>query len=166
MIYDLETLCVEVKDLILDSLDKSDAGAECGLSTRLIADLDAESLDFLDIVFRIERAYQVKVERGRVEKELRSRLPHLTIKPNTEMTTEIRAVLRALMPEVPADRIDALKKVKDTATLFSVATFVRTAVEAIRESRPGARFKVPPAGRVAGFEPSQLGVPEDALAVA
>lgn len=161
MTYDLESICAEVKGLILDSLDKAEA--DCSLSTQLIADLDAESLDFLDVAFRIERAFQVKVERGKIEKELRSRLPHVTIKPNTEMTLEIRAVLCELMPEVSATTVADLKKVKDIVTLFSVATFVRIAVEAIRESRPESRFK---ASRTAGYEPYQLGVPEGARAVA
>jgi acyl carrier protein len=159
MKYELETIYTEVKKLILDSLDKP--GTECTLSTRLIADLEAESLDFLDVAFRIERAFGVKVERGRIEKELRSRLPHLTIKPNTEVSPEIRATLAALMPEVSTDKVDALKKVKDTVTLFTVATFVRIAVESIRESRPEARFAAQP---MAGYAPQQLGVPREAEA--
>lgn len=159
MTYELETICTDVKKLILDSLDKAEV--RCELSTRLISDLEAESLDFLDVAFRIERAFQVKVERGRIEKELRTRLPHLTIKPNTEVSPEIRATLAALMPEVSGAQVDALKKVKDTVTLFTVATFVRIAVEAIRESRPEARFKVQP---LAGYTPRQLGVTAEAEA--
>ena len=30
----------------------------------LIEDLDAESIDFLDIVFRLEKAFDIKIERG------------------------------------------------------------------------------------------------------
>lgn len=151
--YDLQAIYAEVKDLILDSLDKSDEN--CTLSSRLIHDLEAESLDFLDIAFRIERSFQVKIERGRLEKELRARLPNLNIKPNTQMTDDVKDVLKSLMPEVPAASIDALKKVKDTASVFSIATFVRVAVQAIQESKPGASI----IGRtLEGFSPEQLGV--------
>ena len=39
---------------------------------RLMDDLGAESLDFLDIVFRIERAFGIKVPRGGVESQARA----------------------------------------------------------------------------------------------
>ena len=36
------------------------------LNVQLIAGLGAESLDFLDIVFRLERAFKVKIPRGKI----------------------------------------------------------------------------------------------------
>ena len=36
---------------------------------RLIEDLGAESLDFLDIVFRLERSFDIKIPRGGIEAE-------------------------------------------------------------------------------------------------
>lgn len=156
-VYDLREISSQVQTLILDSLDKADA--TCDLSTRLIEDLDAESLDYLDFAFRIERAFSVKIQRGRVEKELRSRLPHLTVKPNTDVSDELKMVLKELMPEISPARIDGVEKVKEVAKLFTVATFVRITNQAILEARPGAKYRV---GRVEGYEPAQLGVPLEA----
>jgi acyl carrier protein len=152
--YDLSEIYREVRGLILESLDKPDA--TCSLSTSLIDELDAESLDYLDVAFRIERVFGVKIQRGRIEKELKARLPNMTVKPNTDVSEEFKAVLKELMPEVPPKKIDELTKVKEIARLFTVATFVRTAIQAILEAKPGARIK---ASRLEGYEPSQLGVP-------
>lgn len=152
--YDLTKVSKEVCALILESLDKADD--PCTLSTSLIDDLGAESLDYLDVAFRIERVFGVKIQRGRIEKELRARIPHMTVKPNTDVTEDFKVVLRELMPEVAPAKIDSLTKVKDVARLFTVATFVRIAVQAILEARPDATFR---ACRVEGYEPHQLGVP-------
>ena len=40
----------------------------------LIDDLGAESIDFLDIVFRLERAFKVKIPRGKIVEEARGEL--------------------------------------------------------------------------------------------
>ena len=40
---------------------------EIELDSKLIEDLGAESLDFLDIVYRLERAFDIKIPRGGIE---------------------------------------------------------------------------------------------------
>ena len=44
------------------------------LDASLIDDLGAESIDFLDIVFRLERAFKVKIPRGKIVEEARGSL--------------------------------------------------------------------------------------------
>ena len=44
------------------------------LDASLINDLGAESIDFLDIVFRLERAFKVKIPRGKIVEEARGDL--------------------------------------------------------------------------------------------
>src|SRR6185436_8744825 len=41
------------------------------LDASLINDLGAESIDFLDIIFRLERAFKVKIPRGKIVEEAR-----------------------------------------------------------------------------------------------
>ena len=48
--------------------------ADVRLNASLIDDLDAESIDFLDIVFRLERAFKVKIPRGKIVEEARGDL--------------------------------------------------------------------------------------------
>ena len=40
----------------------------------LIEDLDAESIDFLDMVFRLERAFKIKIPRGKIVENARGTL--------------------------------------------------------------------------------------------
>ena len=45
------------------------------LDVSLIEGLDAESIDFLDLVFRLERAFKVKIPRGKIVEDARGDLP-------------------------------------------------------------------------------------------
>ena len=47
----------------------------------LIDDLKAESIDFLDIVFRLERAFKVKIPRGKIVEEARGELSETQLPP-------------------------------------------------------------------------------------
>ena len=40
--------------------------ADIKLDVSLIEGLDAESIDFLDMVFRLERAFKIKIPRGKI----------------------------------------------------------------------------------------------------
>src|ERR1017187_8959357 len=48
--------------------------AEVKPDSSLINDLGAESIDFLDIVFRLERAFKVKIPRGKIIEDARGPL--------------------------------------------------------------------------------------------
>lgn len=52
----------KVREALVDALgvDDDDVTPEATLR----GDLDAESIDFLDIVFRLEKAFDIKIERG------------------------------------------------------------------------------------------------------
>jgi len=45
------------------------------LDVSLIEGLDAESIDFLDLVFRLERAFKLKIPRGKIIEDARGDLP-------------------------------------------------------------------------------------------
>ncbi|MCI0484131.1 MAG: acyl carrier protein, partial [candidate division NC10 bacterium] len=47
---------------------------EVQLTTPLMEGLDAESIDFLDIVFRLERQFKVKIPRGKIVEDARGTL--------------------------------------------------------------------------------------------
>jgi acyl carrier protein len=97
---------------------------EVGYGSRLIGDLGAESLDFLDIAFRLERAFDVRIPRGGVEAASREGLADgESYEVNGVLTAAARARLAAHMPEVPADELREGLKVSEVATLFRVGTF-------------------------------------------
>ena len=57
-----EDIFVKVRDTLVDALGVDDD--EVTLESRLEADLGAESIDFLDIVFRLEKNFGIKIPRG------------------------------------------------------------------------------------------------------
>src|SRR5438874_756391 len=57
-----EEIFEKVKATLVDALNADDAAVT--LAARLQADLGAESIDFLDIVFRLEREFGIKIPRG------------------------------------------------------------------------------------------------------
>lgn len=103
---------------------------------RLMDDLGAESLDFLDIVFRIERAFGIKVPRGGVESQARSGLVEGEVLEIDGVLTDLgRKKLAEAMPEVPAEDIVEGLKVSEIVTLFRVATFYRIVVTLLAEKK-------------------------------
>ncbi len=57
-----EEIFDKVREALVDALGVDDD--EVTPQATLQGDLDAESIDFLDIVFRLEKAFDIKIERG------------------------------------------------------------------------------------------------------
>ncbi|NOS69346.1 MAG: acyl carrier protein [Verrucomicrobia bacterium] len=94
----------------------------------LINDLGAESIDFLDIVFRLERAFKVKIPRGKIVEEARGPLTEDQFQSNGMVTDAGVARLREFLSEVPADRIKSPLKAAEIPRLFTVETFAKMVI--------------------------------------
>jgi acyl carrier protein len=57
-----EEIFAKVQEALVDALGVEED--EVTPEATLQGDLDAESIDFLDIVFRLEKAFNIKIERG------------------------------------------------------------------------------------------------------
>ena len=62
----------KVAETVADALGCDDEKVKPDSS--LINDLGAESIDFLDIIFRLERAFKVKIPRGKIVEDARGSL--------------------------------------------------------------------------------------------
>jgi acyl carrier protein len=98
------------------------------LDVSLIEGLDAESIDFLDLVFRLERAFKVKIPRGKIVEDARGDLPEAEFEQKGMVTDKGLERLRAFLTEVPADRFKAPLKVADVPRLFTAETFCKLVV--------------------------------------
>lgn len=105
------------------------------LSASLIEDLDAESIDFLDMVFRLERAFKVKIPRGKIVEDARGDLQESDFEQKGYVTDAGMQRLRAYLTEVPADRFRSPMKVADIPRLFTPETFCRLVVRAKRAAQ-------------------------------
>lgn len=100
---------------------------EVGLDAILMADLGAESLDFLDIVFRLERAFGIQITRGEMERAARGTMTDAEFAPGGVISEAGLARLRELLPEA-ADRIPPGLRPGQILSLFTVRTFVNLVV--------------------------------------
>ena len=104
----------------------------------LIEGLDAESIDFLDMVFRLERAFKIKIPRGKIVENARGDLPEAEFEHNGIVTDKGLAQLREYLSEVPAERFRTPMKVADIPRLFTPETFCKLVVQAQRDARAAA----------------------------
>ena len=100
------------------------------LEVSLIEGLDAESIDFLDLVFRLERAFKIKIPRGKIVEDARGDLPEAEFEQKGVVTDAGMQRLRAFLTEVPADRFVTPLKVADVPRLFTTETFCKLVVRA------------------------------------
>ena len=98
----------------------------------LIEDLDAESIDFLDLVFRLEKGFGVKIPRGKIVEDARGPLPEAEFETKGVVTEAGLARLREFLDEVPADRIKTPLKAGDVPRLFTTETFCKVVIRAQR----------------------------------
>jgi acyl carrier protein len=108
------------------------------LDVSLIEGLDAESIDFLDMVFRLERAFKIKIPRGKIVENARGSLTEAEFEQKGVVTDVGLAQLKAYLSEVPADRFQTPMKVKDIPRLFTPETFCKLVIAAQREANAAA----------------------------
>ncbi len=99
----------------------------------LINDLGAESIDFLDLVFRLERSFKVKIPRGKIIEDARGDLPEAEFEQKGVVTDAGLLRLRTFLSEVPADRFVAPLKTTDIPRLFTAETFAKLVLRAQAE---------------------------------
>jgi acyl carrier protein len=109
--------------------------ADVRLDSNLMDDLGAESLDFLDIVFKLERRFNVQITRGEMERAARGDMGEDEFAPGGVVSEAGLVRLRELMPEAKARIVPGLRPVLIIG-LFSVQTFVNI-VETKRRSTDG-----------------------------
>jgi acyl carrier protein len=108
----------------------------------LISDLGAESIDFLDIVFRLERTFKVKIPRGKIVEEARGNLSEAEFERGGVVTEAGVARLGFFLSEVPAERFGSPLRVADIPRLFTTETFCKMI---IRQQRAAAAAGTAPA---------------------
>jgi acyl carrier protein len=130
---DVQTVHPKVSQVICEALGRDPVPLD--LSARLIDDLGAESIDYLDIVFRLERTFGVKIPRGQITVEARGDLTDGEFQQGSALTERGLERLRAFLAEVPADRIRPGLKIGEIPTLFTVETFCKLVVRAVERSK-------------------------------
>lgn len=118
-----ESVFPNVREIVADVLVLDED--EVNLDSRLIADLGAESIDFLDLVFQLEREFDIKIPRGQLEKNARGDLAEDEFEQGGIITEAGIKALKAYLSEVPAEEFKANLKVNEIPMLFTVETFCK-----------------------------------------
>jgi acyl carrier protein len=111
----------QVRNIVAEALARKPEDVR--LESNLIEELGAESLDFLDIVFRLEREFGIQITRGEMERASRGDMTDDEFAPGGVISERGLARLRELMPEAK-QRIQPGLRPSMILTLFSVQTFV------------------------------------------
>ena len=114
-----EEIFTKVRDTLVDALGVDDD--EVTLTSRLEADLGAESIDFLDIVFRLEKNFSIKIPRG----ELFPEDLDAGFMKDGLVTAEGLALLRTKVPHIDIDTFAKDPKVENIKDMFTVQMLVK-----------------------------------------
>jgi acyl carrier protein len=112
----IETLCVEEDEVTLDA--------------RLTDDLGAESIDYLDLVFRLEKAFGIKIDRD--EMSVGDAVNEEYVQDD-RITDAGMEALRERFPYAEVDVLDETRSIADFPRIFTVETFVKIVAEKLAE---------------------------------
>ena len=111
----------EVQEVLVDALgvDNDEVKAEA----TLMGDLGAESIDFLDIVFRLEKAFGIKIPREELF-PAESLMNHPEFINNGKLTEAGLAELREKMPHTDLATFETNPDINKLGDLFTVGAIV------------------------------------------
>lgn len=110
----------KVRDVLVDALavDEDEVSPEA----RLTADLGAESIDFLDIVFKMEQAFGFKISQGELFPENVTQDPKFV--RDGRVTPEGLVALKARLPHADFSKFANDPQIAKVAEVFTVDTLV------------------------------------------
>ncbi len=115
-----EEVFTKVQDVLTDALgvDTEDVSPEATLQ----GDLGAESIDFLDIVFRLEKAFAIKIPKGELFPDDILNNPDYV--DGDKMTVTGLERLKSAMPHADFSKFEKAPLVAKMPDLFTVNTIV------------------------------------------
>ncbi len=119
----------KVKEVLVDALGVDED--EISEDATLTGDLGAESIDFLDIVFRLEKTFSIKIPRGELFPEDVLNNPEYV--ENGKMTAKGIQTLKAAMPHADFGGFEQdpdVSKVPNLLTVKMIVNYVATKMAA------------------------------------
>lgn len=117
-----QVLFAGVCDCIRQTLEKDFPGIR--ESDRLIADLGADSLDFLDLIFRLEQKFNVSVNPRDIERRTQALLGGEAVLVEGRYTARAVEEFQKALPEVPSGELYPNMPASLLPASFRVKTFM------------------------------------------
>ena len=114
----------KVRDTLVDALGVDDE--EVTPEATLTGDLGAESIDFLDIVFRLEKAFDIKIPRGELFPDGIFHNPEYV--QDGKLTPAGLEQLKTSMPHADFSEFEQDPDINKMAELFKVQTIINYVV--------------------------------------
>ncbi len=111
----------KVRDVLVDALAVDDD--EVQPEATLTSDLGAESIDFLDIVFKIEQVFGFKIEQGELFPDNVMQDPEYV--QDGKVTDAGMAALKERLPHADFSKLDANPDVNKVGEIFTVDALVK-----------------------------------------
>lgn len=111
----------KVSEVLVDALGVDDD--EVSPQATLTSDLGAESIDFLDIVFRLEKAFDIKIAQGELFPDNVAQNPEYV--QDGKVTEKGLAELKQRMPHADFTTLEENPDVNNVAEIFTVEAIVR-----------------------------------------
>ncbi len=111
----------KVREALVEALAVDDE--EVTPEATMVGDLGAESIDFLDIVFRLEKAFGIEIPRAELFPE--DILTNEQFVQDGKVTDDGMKLLREQLPYADLDAFDADRSVDAFANIFTVETLVK-----------------------------------------
>ena len=125
-----EEVVEKVKETLVEALGVDDE--EITPQATLTGDLGAESIDFLDIVFRLEKAFNIKIPRGELFPDNVLNDPELV--QGGKLTESGLSQLKQRMPHADFSQFEQDPDVNKLGELFKVQTIVNYVTRKLNES--------------------------------
>ena len=119
-----EEILEQVQEILIDALGVDDD--EVRLDATLMGDLGAESIDFLDIVFRLEKAFSIKIPREELF-PAESLMNNPDLVSNGKLTDVGLNEIREKLPHTDLTEFEKdpdLNKLGDLFTVNAIVNFV------------------------------------------
>jgi len=120
----------QVQEVLVDALGVDDD--EVTTKATLMGDLGAESIDFLDIVFRLEKAFGIKIPREELF-PIENMMNNPEFVDNGKLTETGLAELKSKMPHTDLGTFEQdpdINKLPDLFTVNSIVNYVETKLNA------------------------------------
>lgn len=118
-----EEVAEAVHGAVVDALALDDD--EVTPDATLMDELGAESIDLLDILFRLERSLDVKIQASDLNDHVQGGIPDEEFGDENEMVSEKgMAHLQTVMPQLDADQMQGKLRAEDVMNHFTVANLV------------------------------------------
>ncbi|MFG0328449.1 MAG: acyl carrier protein [Phycisphaerales bacterium] len=118
---DRDEIYAKVTEVLEDALGVDED--EVKPNATLTGDLGAESIDFLDIVFRLEKAFDIKIDQGELFPENVAQNPEYV--QDGKVTDKGMAELKARLPHADFSALEDDRDVNQVGEIFTVDAIVK-----------------------------------------